>query len=407
MPWDSVTGKPLYNALVWSDLRTSHLCHELQQRPASAAFPVAGADRYRARTGLSISTYFSALKLQWLLRHAPAVAAAAAKGTLRVGTVDSWLLYNLTGGAQHGGIHATDVSNASRTLLLSLASLDWDSDICAELGVSTTWLPKVLCNAEKDGFGAVARGLPLAGARVTGLIGDQQGALLGQMCLAPGDAKATYGTGAFLLMNTGAVPVPSTRGLLTTVAFKLAPAAQCQYALEGSVAVAGAALTWLQQSLELVASAKEIDALAEGVSDNGGVYFVPAFSGLLSPHWRDDARGVVVGLTRFAKKAHLCRAALEAAAFQTKDVLSVMEAESKLPVSGLRVDGGMSRSALLCQFQADLLGTPVQYAKYVQTNQSGSNFFTLNVSYCRCCYFVSKTSLGYYALNCMYMFCSL
>jgi glycerol kinase len=374
--WDITTGKPLHNAIVWCDLRTTAICHDLQlasPKPAPTADAASSGssssssaaksskgdrDRFRASTGLSISTYFSAVKLLWLLRNSPAVRAAADAGTLRVGTIDSWLLYKLTATTPTGtgGVHVTDVTNASRTMLMSLHTRAWDAGICAELGVDTAWLPRIRSNSEQ--YGAIAAGA-LRGVALTGCIGDQQAALLGQHCVQPGAAKSTFGTGAFLLMNTGAEAVPSARGLLTTVAFQLGPKEECQYALEGSVAVAGAALSWLQSSLEIVSSPKEIDRLAESVPDNGGVYFVPAFSGLLSPHWRDDARGVIAGVTRYATRAHFCRAALEAAAFQTRDVLCEMEQEAGLTIPSLRVDGGMSRSALLCQFQADILQTPV------------------------------------------------
>ncbi len=401
IPWDSRTGAPRHNAIVWSDSRTSAICSEL----ASPA--LGGRDRFRASTGLSVSTYFSAVKLIWLLRHSPAVAAAAAAGTLRVGTVDSWLIYRLTGGGaplsecndaslpndplpatgtatattapavaavpgavRPTGVHVTDVANASRTMLMSLVTRAWCTQICSELAIDPVWLPRICSNSEV--LGHVAAG-PLAGTPIGGCIGDQQAALLGQFCLSTGDAKNTYGTGCFLLCNTGTgAPVASSRGLLTTVAFQLGPSAPCSYALEGSVASAGSALTWLQTSLGLVASPREIDEQAASVPDNGGVYFVPAFSGLLAPHWREDARAAVFGLTRFATKAHLCRAAVEAAALQTTDVVRAMEADAGIIVRTLKVDGGMTRSPLLCQFQADLLDCAVERPKMDERTALGA-----------------------------------
>jgi len=346
--WDVETGEPLHNAIVWCDARTAEMCAEWEKR-------FGGKDAFRDVCGLPISTYFSATKLAWLLENSDAVRAAAQSNRLRVGTVDSWLIYRLTGGAK-GGVHVTDVSNASRTMLMSLKTRDWDPSVCASLGISVTWLPRIKSSSEV--YKSIHDG-PLKGCAISGCIGDQQGALLGQLCIHKGNAKNTYGTGCFLLMNTGDTPVFSTHGLLTTAAYQLGPDAPCHYALEGSVAVAGAALSWLQDSLNIVNSPKEFDQLAASVPDNGGVYFVPAFSGLLSPHWKDSARGVIVGLTRFATRAHLCRATLEASAFQTNDVIQAMEKDAGMRISSLAVDGGLTRSDILCQFQADILQVPV------------------------------------------------
>lgn len=346
--WDRFTGKPLYNAIVWSDLRTDELCHIVEAE-------VGGKDSFRAICGLPISTYFSGLKLRWLQENVPSIADAIQNGSAMVGTVDSWLVWSLTGG-QNGGVHVTDVSNASRTMLMSLATQQWDEGLCSALKVRKDLLPEIRSNSEI--YGHISAGA-LAGIPLSGCVGDQQAALLGQLCLEPGHAKNTYGTGCFLLANTGDVPVQSAHGLLSTVAFKLGPDAPCKFALEGSVAVAGAAVTWLQDSLGMVSSPEEFSTLASSVTDAGGMYFVPAFSGLLSPHWRDDARGTMVGITRFITKAHFCRAALEAAAYQTSDVLDAMEKDAGFPVSSLKVDGGLSRSSALCQFQADILGRPV------------------------------------------------
>ena len=362
--WDKVTGEPLHNAIVWCDLRTADICADWEAK-------FGGKDAFRSICGLPISTYFSATKLRWLLDNCDAVKRAAAANRLLCGTVDSWLLWNLTGGASKGGVHATDVSNASRTMLMALDTRQWSAEVCGKMGISTSWLPQIKSSSEI--FGRLAAG-PLQGLPVSGIIGDQQAALLGQLCVKTGDAKNTYGTGCFLLKNTGPTAVQSKAGLLTTVAYQLGPKAPCQYALEGSVAVAGAAISWLQDSLGIIDSPKQFDKLADGVPDNGGVYFVPAFSGLLSPYWRDDARGVIVGLTRYATKGHICRATLEASAFQTMDVIAAMESDSGHKVRSLKVDGGMSRSDLLCQFQADVLGIPVQRPKMDERTALGAAF---------------------------------
>ncbi len=348
--WDRVTGEPLHNAIVWCDLRTADLCSDLEKK-------YGGKDAFRSECGLPISTYFSATKLRWLLDNSPAVKSAADSGRAMFGTVDSWLVWNLSGGAKHGGVHVTDVSNASRTMLMSLETKKWSPEVCSKFGVSEKWLPEIRSCSEV--YAKIASG-PLRNVPISGVVGDQQAALLGQLCVAKGQAKNTYGTGCFLLMHTGNSPVASSRGLLSTVAYQLGPKATCQYALEGSVAVAGAALSWLQDSMHLVDSPKHFDELVASVPDNGGVYFVPAFSGLLSPHWRDDARGTIVGLTRFANRGHVCRATLEASAFQTMDVIAAMQADSGIKISLLKVDGGLSRSDVLCQFQSDVLGIPVE-----------------------------------------------
>ncbi|MFN3705740.1 MAG: glycerol kinase GlpK [Thermoflexales bacterium] len=355
--WDRSTGKPLHNAIVWQDTRTADLCAELAKD--------GGVDRFRARTGLPIATYFSATKLLWLLRHIPSSQHRAENGDVLFGTIDAWLIWNFT------GQHVTDVTNASRTGLMNLRTLDWDDTILSALNIPRAMLPQIKPSSHVYGF--TREGIPVAGN-----LGDQQAALFGQTCFQPGEAKNTYGTGCFMLLNTGAQPVFSQHGLLTTVAYQLGDEPPT-YALEGAVAIAGALVQWLRDNLGLVARADEIEALAAQVPDNGDVYCVPAFSGLYAPYWREDARGVIVGLTRFATKAHVARAALEATAFQTRDVLEAMRndvtacsaAES---LSSLRVDGGMVRNALLMQFQADILGIPVVRAAVSEVSALGAAY---------------------------------
>lgn len=341
--WDTATGRPLHHAIVWNDGRTAGVC-----RGVEAAH--GGRDAFRATTGLPVSPYFSAYKIVWLLKHVPAVADAAAAGTLTFGTIDAWLVWSLTGGVA-GGTRATDVTNASRTGLLDVGACEWHAPTAASLGVDTAWLPRVLPSAAD--FGTIVGG-PLAGAPITGVLGDQQAAVVGQRCV-PGDAKATYGTGAFVLAVTeGEAPVASSAGLLTTVAYKLGADAPTRYALEGAVAVAGAGVTWLRDGLGMIDTPADAEALARTVPDSAGVVFVPAFSGLLAPHWRPDARGVLLGITAATTKAHVCRAVLDAIAWQTRDVLTAAAADGA-PVRGaLRVDGGASASDLLMQIQADV-----------------------------------------------------
>jgi glycerol kinase len=359
--WDRRTGEPLHHALVWQDMRVEARVAEYQQD--------GGPDRFRAQTGLPLASYFSALKLQWLLENVPGAAARAANGDLLFGTIDSWLAWNLTGGVR-GGRHITDVTNASRTQLLNLATLDWDPTLLAAFHVPPAVLPRIVSSSAA--LGEVAAG-PLAGVPLAGILGDQQAALVGQACFRPGEAKNTYGTGCFLLLNTGPEPVPSKAGLITTVAYRFGeePAA---YALEGSVAIAGAVVQWLRDNLRIIDSSADIERLAREVPDNGDVYFVPAFSGLYAPHWKASARGVIAGLTRFANRGHIARAALEATAFQARDVLVAMAADSGLTLSELRVDGGMVANALLMQFQADILAIDVVSPAVAETTALGAAY---------------------------------
>jgi glycerol kinase len=359
--WERATGQPIHNALVWQDTRTAALCAELAAH--------GGQDRFRPQTGLPLATYFSGPKLRWLLDHAPATRARAQAGDLLCGTIDSWLIWNLTGGP-HGGLHATDVTNASRTQLMNLHSLSWDADILAALDLPAALLPEIRPSVAP--YGAVAHG-PLAGVPLAGVLGDQHAALFGQTCFAPGEAKNTYGTGCFMLLNTGVTPVPSRHGLLTTLGYQLAGQPPV-YALEGSIAIAGALVQWLRDNLGLIARSDEIEALARSVPDNGGAYIVPAFSGLYAPYWKDNARGVIAGLTRFVTKGHLARAALEATAYQVRAVLDAMRADSGVELSALKVDGGMTVNALLMQFQADLLDVPVLRPTVLETTALGAAY---------------------------------
>ncbi|MFO1114334.1 MAG: glycerol kinase GlpK [Beijerinckiaceae bacterium] len=358
--WDRRSGKPLHNALVWMDTRTDRLVAEYERD--------GGKDRLRAKTGLPLATYFSGLKLRWLLDSVEGAQEAAARGDLLFGNIDAWLAWNLTGGPD-GGLHVTDVTNASRTQLMNLATLDWDDDILSLLRIPRACLPQIRSSSEI--YGKCSG--PLAGVALAGILGDQQAALFGQACLTPGQAKNTYGTGCFMLMNTGEKPFPSTCGLLTTLGYKLGdrPAV---YALEGSIAIAGALVQWLRDNLGLVKSAPEIEALAKTVADNGDVYFVPAFSGLYAPHWKESARGIIAGLTRFANKGHIARAALEATAYQTREVLDAMVRDSGVAIRELRVDGGMVVNELLMQFQADILDAPVVRPKVIETTALGAAY---------------------------------
>ena len=337
------------------------------------------ADRFRAQTGLPLASYFSALKLQWLLEQVPGAAALAADGEALFGTIDTWLAWQLTGGV-HGGLHITDVTNASRTQLMNLATLDWDPALLAAFRVPAAVLPRIVSSS--GALGRIAAG-PLAGVPLGGMLGDQQAALVGQACFRPGEAKNTYGTGCFLLMNTGAQPKASHAGLITTVAYRFDGEAAA-YALEGSVAIAGAAVQWLRDNLRLIESSADVERLASEVDDNGDVYFVPAFSGLYAPHWKAGARGVIAGLTRFANRGHLARAALEATAFQTRDMLVAMQQDSGLSLRELRVDGGMVANRLLMQFQADILGIDVVRPAVAETTALGAAYAAgLSVGYWR------------------------
>jgi glycerol kinase len=348
--WDRETGKPLHDALVWLDLRTADIAERLKQK--------GGQDRFRAVTGLPVSTYFSAVKMMWLMENSSEVAKAVERGTCCFGTIDSWLTFCLTGGAD-GGRFVTDCSNASRYMLMDLAKLRWDAGICEELGIPIACLPDIRSNSEE--LGRIKSG-PLAGVSIAGSLGDQHSALLGQACLDIGDVKSTYGTGCFILMNTGGKAMPSNNGLLTT------------YALEGAVATAGRGIQWLRDGLKLIEAAPEIGPLAASVPDAGGVTFVPAFSGLLAPHWRPDARAALVGMSLYSTKAHICRAMLEGICFQACDVMGAMEMDATAELATLKVDGGMTMSDQAMQIQADLLGKPLLRAKMPEATALGAAF---------------------------------
>jgi glycerol kinase len=359
--WDRKTGTPLHNALVWQDTRTVDLVAHYARD--------GGKDRFRAKTGHPLTTYFSGLKLKWLLDRVPGARAKAEAGDALFGTVDSWLLWNLTGGPA-GGLHVTDVTNASRTQLVDLVTLGWDQALLDALTIPRAVLPRIVASSARYGDAKIPA---LAGVTLAGILGDQQAALVGQTCFDLGEAKNTYGTGCFLLMNTGTRPVPSTAGLLTTVAYQV-EGEPARYALEGSIAIAGALVQWLRDNLGLIAKSADVEALARQVDDNGDVYCVPAFSGLFAPHWKEAARGVLVGLTRYANKSHIARAALEAVAYQTRDVLEAMEKDSGVAIQELRVDGGMVANELLMQFQADMLGVPVVRPKITETTALGAAY---------------------------------
>ena len=358
--WNRRTGEPLHHALVWMDTRTEDLVRQFERD--------GGPDRLREKTGLPLSTYFSGLKLRWLLDHVPGARKGAEEGEVLFGTMDCWIAWNLTGGAQ-GGLHITDATNASRTQIMALDTLHWDQDILDLFDIPRACLPEIRASSEVMG---VCRGA-LENVPLAGILGDQQAALFGQACLQPGQTKNTYGTGCFMLMNTGEKPFPSTCGLLTTLAYKLG-GEKPVYALEGSIAIAGALVQWLRDNLGLIGSASEIEVLARTVADNGGVYLGPAFSGLYAPHWRSDARGVLAGLTRFANKGHIARAALEATAYQTREVLDAMTRDSGVHTRELRVDGGMVVNELLMQFQADILDAPVVRPKVIETTALGAAY---------------------------------
>lgn len=359
--WDKKTGQPIANAIVWQDTRVAE---EVAEFAANG-----GQDRFRAKTGLPLSTYFSSLKLRWLLRNTPNARTRAEAGELLFGNIDTFLVWNLTGGA-NGGIHITDVTNASRTQLLNLQTLQWDNELLAAFEIPKAMLPRIASSSEV--YGELA-GAPVTGVPIAGILGDQQAALVGQACLSPGEVKNTYGTGCFLLMNTGEKIVPSQFGLLTTVAYQFGKEKAC-YALEGSVAIAGALVQWLRDNLGLIAKSNEIEPLARTVSDNGGAYFVPAFSGLYAPYWKDSARGVIAGLTRFVNKGHMARAVLEATAYQTRDVVDAMEKDSGISLASLRVDGGMVANELLMQFQSDILDREVVRPVIQETTALGAAY---------------------------------
>ncbi|CAD7702475.1 unnamed protein product [Ostreobium quekettii] len=359
--WDRATGKPLHNAIVWLDTRTREIAQRLSTQLGDKGY-------FRAVTGLPISTYFSGVKLRWLYENVPEVKAAVEAGTCMFGTMDSWIIYKLTGGV-NGGEHVTDVTNASRTLMMDLASKQWHVPYLEIFGAKPAMMPEIRSNSEI--YGKVKEGL-LAGVPICGCLGDQQAAMLGQRCVT-GEAKNTYGTGCFMLLNTGNKIVPSSHGLLTTVAFQLGPEKAPQYALEGAIAIAGAVISWLRDQLGVLNTADESEAVARLVPDTSGVYFVPAFSGLLAPHWRDDARGIIVGLTTYSNRSHLVRAALEAICFQSREVLDAMRKDANLDaVKGLKVDGGATKNNLLLQIQADLLGVPVLRPDNQETTALGA-----------------------------------
>ena len=360
--WERATGQPIHNAIVWQDTRTQAICDELAGD--------VGPERFKAVTGLPLATYFAGPKVRWILDNVDGARARAEAGELLCGTIDSWLLWNLTGGADDDGIHVTDVTNASRTLLMDLRTLAWDEQIAAEMGVPLAMLPEIRSSSEV--YGTCKPGI-LIDVPVAGILGDQQAATFGQACLEVGTAKNTYGTGNFMLLNTGTEIIDSTHGLLTTVCYQLDDAPPV-YALEGSIAVTGSLVQWLRDNLGLISDAKEIETLAATVDDNGGAYFVPAFSGLFAPHWRSDARGALVGLTRFVNKGHIARAVLEATAFQTREVLEAMNADSGVPLTELRVDGGMVANETLMQFQADLLGVDVVRPLIAETTALGAAY---------------------------------
>ena len=358
--WDRTTGRPVHNAIVWQDTRTDTICNDLAKD--------GGQDRFREKVGLPLATYFSGPKIRWVLDNVPGVRERAERGEVVFGNVDSWCIWNLTGGV-NGGLHLTDVTNASRTMLMNLKTLDWDDEILGILGVPRAMLPQIRPSSEV--YGACKD--PLPGIPVAGDLGDQQAAIFGQTCYAVGEAKNTYGTGNFLLLNTGTSPIQSQSGLLTTLGYKIGdqPAVYC---LEGSIAITGALVQWLRDNLGMISQSSDIEKLAATVEDNGGVYFVPAFSGLFAPYWRSDARGVIAGLTRYVNKAHIARAVLEATAWQTREVVDAMNQDSGVALTSLRVDGGMVHDELLMQFQADVLGVPVIRPKVAETTSLGAAY---------------------------------
>lgn len=359
--WNKNTGEPLHNALVWQDTRVDQYVTEFSKE--------GGQDRFRAITGLPLASYFSGLKLRWLLENVPGARAQAEAGDALFGTIDSWVAWNLTGGPK-GGVHITDVTNASRTQLMSLATCDWDDSMLKAYGIPRACLPKILPSSSV--YGEIKTPV-LKGVKLAGILGDQQAALVGQTCFAPGEAKNTYGTGCFMLMNTGTEAVQSKAGLLTTLAYQF-EGGKPHYALEGAVAITGALVQWLRDNMKLFDVAPQIEPLARSVEDNGDVYIVPAFSGLYAPYWKESARGVIAGLTRFATRAHLARAALEATAYQTRDVVEAMEADSHIKLTALKTDGGMVANELLMQFQSDILNVPVIRPKVTETTALGAAY---------------------------------
>ncbi|MFD4197731.1 glycerol kinase GlpK [Amycolatopsis thermoflava] len=361
--WDRKTGKPVYNAIVWQDTRTDRIVDQLGELGG-------GQERYRPKTGLPLATYFSGPKVKWILDNVEGARERAEAGDLVFGNMDTWTVWNMTGGPD-GGVHLTDPTNASRTLLMDLDTLSWDADIAADMGIPMSMLPEIRSSSEE--YGKVRPRGVLSGVPIAGILGDQQAATFGQACLSPGEAKNTYGTGNFVLLNTGTEKVMSENGLLTTVCYKIG-SNDTIYALEGSIAVTGSLVQWLRDNLGIISNAAEIEELARTVEDNGGAYFVPAFSGLFAPHWRSDARGVIAGLTRYVNKGHIARAVLEATAFQTREVIEAMNADSGVPLKSLKVDGGMVVNELLMQFQADILDVPVIRPVVAETTALGAAY---------------------------------
>ncbi len=353
--WEKATGKPIYNAIVWQDTRTDDICAKLAIN--------GGQDRLRSRTGLPLATYFSGPKIKWLLDNVPDARRKAENGELLFGNIDTWLIWNLT------GVHVTDVTNASRTLLMDLKTLAWDDEILEMMDLPGSLLPEIRSSSEVY---APARGL-FEGILVSGDLGDQQAALFGQVCFNPGEAKNTYGTGCFMLLNTGLEPMASTSGLLTTLGYKIGDQAAV-YALEGSVAITGALVQWMRDNMKMIEKSSDIEILAQEVEDSGGIYFVPAFSGLFAPYWRSEARGAILGLTRYITRNHIARAVLEASAYQTREVLDAMNKDSGVKLTRLKVDGGMVYNELLMQFQADILDVPVIRPKVVETTALGAAY---------------------------------
>ena len=356
--WDKKTGKPYYNAIVWQDTRTDKICNELAKD--------GGQNRFRDKVGLPLATYFSGPKIKWILENVEGVRAAAERGDAIFGNMDTWVIWNMTGGV-NGGAHVTDVSNASRTMLMDLRTLDWDNEILGIMGIPRSMLPEIRPSSDPKVYGYWSK------VPVCGDLGDQQAATVGQTCFAPGEAKNTYGTGCFMIMNTGTKIVPSPSGLLTTLCYKFGdqPAV---YALEGSIAITGALVQWLRDNLDFFDFSMHVEDYAKKVPDSGGIYFVPAFSGLFAPYWQSDARGVIVGLTRFINKNHICRAALEATAYQTREVLDAMEKDSGVTLTALKVDGGMVYNDTLMQFQSDILDVPVVRPVVAETTALGAAY---------------------------------
>jgi glycerol kinase len=358
--WNRITGRPYDKAIVWQDTRTNEICAEFEKKGL--------AEKIREKTGLPLATYFSGPKIKWILDRHPEIIDDIARGEVYFGNMDSWVIWNLSGGPR-GGIHVTDVTNASRTLLMDIRTLDWDQEMLDLMGVPRSILPRIVSSSEVYGYSR----LGIENVPVAGDLGDQQAALFGQACYEPGEVKNTYGTGCFMLMNTGTTPVLSKNGLLTTAGYKLdgQPAVYC---LEGSIAIAGALVQWLRDNLQLIEKSSDIEPLARTVKDNGDVYIVPAFSGLFAPYWRADARGVIVGLTRYVNKGHIARAVLESTAYQTREVLDAMENDSQVKLTSLKVDGGMVVNELLMQFQADILNVPVVKPRIAETTALGAAY---------------------------------